>query len=81
MNESDLVPLEAALAALRRALASDTAEVAVPRKHAEAIAGELPRVLQSAKRLRKQNAKLRRRIERLKAGLPDEPGHGDDADD
>ncbi len=76
---SDTGPLDALATDLRRLARAGGAPLTIEPARAGALADELSRLLQSSKRLRSQNAKLRRRIERLKAGLPDEIGDDGDA--
>lgn len=75
--------VESLVAELRRASAAESgAGVVLAGERARRLAEELARLLQSGHRLRRQNGKLRRRIERLKAGLADEDEtHGEAADD
>ena len=72
--------IDALLADLRRAAKANAAEsdVAIGGDRAQSLADELARLLQSSAFLRRQNAKLRRRIERIKAGLPDRAEDGPD---
>lgn len=65
--------LAALLAELRRKVKAAGAggDVAMASSQAHVLAEEVARLVQSSERLRKQNAKLRRRIARLKAGQPD----------
>ena len=50
---------------------ADDAELRLPRTAVLALAEELSRLRQSSDRLRKQNGKMRRRIEKLKTGEPE----------
>lgn len=70
MSGHDASGTEVLVSRLRRALETGEA-LTIDRAEAGALLQELPRLLQSTRRLRSQNAKLRRRIERLKQGLPD----------
>lgn len=65
---------------LRKQRAPD-AKLTLPRAAIQATHDELQRLTQSSDRMRKQNAKLRKRIARLKAGEPDtEPEATDEPD-
>lgn len=72
MTDSEHRPVEDLTADLRKLAKSGGTPLAIEPARAGALADALSRFLQSSKRLRSQNAKLRRRIERLKAGLPDD---------
>lgn len=73
MSPHEHSQVEELVAALRRAIKADpdAAAVSITGAQGKALADELSRLLQSSERLRRQNGKLRRRIERLKGGLPD----------
>lgn len=72
MTDSEHRPVEDLTNDLRKLAKSGGTPLAIDPARAGALADALSRFLQSSKRLRSQNAKLRRRIERLKAGLPDD---------
>lgn len=74
MSRHDQDQVEVLLTELRRAAKSEAAEarVVLSGDRLRALAEDLSRLLQSSAFLRRQNAKLRRRIERLKAGGSDE---------
>jgi hypothetical protein len=69
MRQSENEPVAALLAELRRcAQAAGNGPVTIDAGHAQLLADELSRLLQSAHRLRQQNTKLRKRIARLRGG-------------
>ncbi len=81
MSQNENSRIDALIAELRRCAKASApdASVTLERGDAQGLVDDLSRLLQSSHRLRQQNGKLRRRIERLKAGLGDSAPALDDA--